>query len=55
MPLVPDSIIIQEALLIAVHAQPLWVETATEPVAADALSILLVGENNTGACGRRWW
>jgi hypothetical protein len=40
----PDLMVIQEALLAAVQAQPLWVATLTDPVAAVDLKDLLAGE-----------
>ena len=43
-PLIPDLMVIQEALLAAVQAQPLWVATLTDPVAAEALKLLLKGD-----------
>jgi hypothetical protein len=43
-PLMPDFNVIQEALLVAVQAQPLCVATLTDPVAAVDLKVLLAGE-----------
>jgi hypothetical protein len=42
-PLMPDLMVIQEALLVAVQAQPLWVATLTDPVPAEDLKLLLEG------------
>ena len=43
-PLMPDFRVIQEALLAAVQAQPLWVATLTDPVPAEDLKLLLEGD-----------
>lgn len=44
LPLLPAVIVIQEALLDAVHAQPLAALTVTFPVAAPDPSVALTGE-----------
>jgi hypothetical protein len=43
MPVAPDVIVIQAALLLAVHRQTPGVDTATVPVAAAAEIVTLVG------------
>ena len=43
-PLMPDFNVIQEALLDAVQAQPLWAATLTDPVPAEDLKLLLAGD-----------
>ena len=44
MPELPDVIVIQLLLLIAVHGQPLWVVTLTVALPPVELKFLLVGE-----------
>ena len=44
LPLAPPVIVIQDALLVAVHAQPASEVTETEPVAADADTFVAAGE-----------
>jgi hypothetical protein len=41
VPLAPEVTVIQSALLLAVHAQPLAVETATVPVADPEMETLV--------------
>ena len=43
-PLMPDLMVIQEALLAAVQAQPLWAATLADPVPAEDLKLLLEGD-----------
>ena len=43
-PLAPDVIVTHEALLAAVHAQPVTADTVTLPVDACPLTVTLVGE-----------
>jgi hypothetical protein len=52
LPLAPDVMLIHEALLVVVHAQPLAVDTATGPPAPPAAardSLVGVIENSHGA------
>jgi len=40
-PLMPDLMVIQEALLAAVQAQQLWVATLTDPVPAEDIKLFI--------------
>ena len=44
LPLLPEVIVIQDALLVAAHVQPLAAVTATLPLAAAAARDWLAGE-----------
>ena len=44
LPEAPEVTVIQDALLVAVHAQPVIAATATEPVAAAAGTVVAPGE-----------
>ena len=51
VPLPPDVIVIHESPLLAVHAHPLVVETATEPVPPGASTSTLFGDTENWHCG----